>query len=139
MKNILSALVFISILTGSIPARGIEYNKEETFPDLRNPGKTVAAITNFSGLGCVIDKVDGKYIIAAIIPGSGAEKAKLHINDEILMVSGKEVSNSNIDDVAKQIRGNPNTKVVLTILRAGAAVPIKVTVTCLPLNPNIGS
>lgn len=138
MRYIVSTLASFVILARCLAADSIEYNKEEPFPDPQHPGKTVTATSNLCGLGGIINKVDGKCLIIKIFPGSGAERAKLQINDEILKVEGRDISQDDIYHIAKQIRGNPNTNVILTIVRKGIATPFEVTVTRLPFEVPVG-
>ena len=138
MKYILHAFTAVLILSKSFAADGGQYNKEEPFPDPQHPGKTVIATSNLCGLGGVINKVDGKCVIIKIFPHSAAEKAKLQLRDEILKVADKDTSNFDLETITKQIRGEPNTTVALTIFRKGVANPFEVTITRIPFEIHEG-
>lgn len=138
MKYILPAFAAVSIISSSFAAGGDQYNKEEPFPDPQHPGKTVIATSNLCGLGGVINKVDGKCVIIRIFPHSAAEKAKLQLHDEILKVADKDTSNFDLDTITKQVRGEPNTTVILTIFRKGVSNPFEVTITRIPFEIHEG-
>ena len=50
-------------------------------------------------------------------PGQGAERAGLAVDDEILLIDGKDVRAMSQEDVRRAVRGDVGSKMVLTVLR----------------------
>lgn len=64
-------------------------------------------------------------------PGQGAERAGLEIDDEILMIDGKDVRAMSQDEVRRAVRGDVGSTLTVTILRNGEKRDVKVTRTPL--------
>lgn len=81
---------------------------------------------SLEGIGATLSNQDGFTVIEDLVPGGAADKLKiLKPKDKILAVTqdgGKpvDVTDMNLSDVVKMIRGKKGTKVSLTILRQGA-------------------
>lgn len=85
-------------------------------------------IRNLSGIGALINKKDGRCFITRIHNGSGAEEAGLKLDDTITHVDSNPVSSLKLLEIAALLRGAPDTKVKVTVLRAGAPSPTTFTV-----------
>ncbi len=70
-----------------------------------------------SGIGVHIMDISGKILIVSVIEASPAAISGLKAGDVILTVDNVDVSGKNIADIAKSIRGLPNSYVSLKILR----------------------
>ena len=81
-----------------------------------------------AGLG---QKADHRLFIRSLPPGEGAERAGLMLDDEILLIDGKEVRTMSQDDVRRAVRGDVGTTLTLTILRQGETRTVKVVRTPL--------
>jgi serine protease Do len=76
-------------------------------------------------------------LIAAISPGSPAERAGLKAGDVITAVNGQTVTNPG--DLAADIANvNPDQKADITYLHNGSQKDISVAVTTMPANPDAG-
>ncbi|WP_296951611.1 S41 family peptidase [uncultured Massilia sp.] len=83
----------------------------------------------FVGLGIEIGQSDEGYIrVNAPIEGSPAERAGILAGDLIARIDGAAVKDMDLDDAIKRMRGEPKTKVVLSIVRKGVAAPIEMTI-----------
>jgi len=89
---------------------------------------------SFGGIGIVIEMRDGYVTVVSPFRGTPAEKAGLKPGDRILKVDGQEVKD--LSGASKAIRGQPGTKVTLTISRPGVDRPFDVTVTRDTINVN---
>lgn len=69
-----------------------------------------------------------RLVVVAPLAESPAEKAGLQAGDIVLAVDGKSVDGSTVNDQVTAIRGEPGTKVVLTVLR-GAGEPFDMSIT----------
>jgi len=83
----------------------------------------------FVGLGIEIGQADdGNIKIVSPIEDSPAWRAGIKAGDVISRIDGALVKNMELDDAIKRMRGEPHTKVVLTIVREGEAAPLEIAV-----------
>ena len=78
----------------------------------------------YGGLGIEVLQVDGTLRIIAPIDDTPAARAGIKPGDTIIKIDGKPVDSENIDDMFKQLRGDPGSKVTLTILHEKSDKPI---------------
>ncbi|MBK9345011.1 MAG: S41 family peptidase [Burkholderiales bacterium] len=71
----------------------------------------------FVGVGIEITQEDGLVKIVSPIEGSPAFRAGLKTNDMITRIDDTPVKGMTLNDSVKRMRGEPNTKVVLTLFR----------------------
>jgi carboxyl-terminal processing protease len=71
----------------------------------------------FVGVGIEITQEDGLVKIVSPIEGSPAHRAGLKTNDLITRIDDTAVKGLTLNEAVKRMRGEPNTKVVLTIFR----------------------
>lgn len=71
----------------------------------------------FVGVGIEITQEDGLVKIVSPIEGSPADRAGLKTNDLITKINDTAVKGLSLSDAVKRMRGEPKTKVVLTIFR----------------------
>jgi carboxyl-terminal processing protease len=83
----------------------------------------------FGGIGVEVDLRDEMVTVIAPIEGSPAEKAGIRPGDKILAVDGKALRGARIDKIVNLLRGEPGTKVKLSVGREGVDEPIQMSVT----------
>jgi carboxyl-terminal processing protease len=71
----------------------------------------------FVGVGIEITQEDGLVKIVSPIEGSPADRAGLKTGDLITRIDSTAVKGLALNEAVKKMRGDPNTKVVLTIFR----------------------
>jgi carboxyl-terminal processing protease len=71
----------------------------------------------FVGVGIEISQEDGLVKVVSPIEGSPADRAGLKPNDLITKIDGTAVKGLTLNDAVKRMRGEPKTKVLLTIFR----------------------
>ncbi len=72
----------------------------------------------YAGIGIVVTPGDDNLItVVSPIEGTPGERAGIKNGDKIVKVDGKEFYAENMDQAVKHMKGEPNTKVVLTIMR----------------------
>ena len=81
------------------------------------------------GVGIEITQEDGLVKIVSPIEGSPAFRAGLKTNDLITKIDDTAVKGLSLNDAVKKMRGEPNTKVTLTILRKEESRTFPVTIT----------
>jgi carboxyl-terminal processing protease len=83
----------------------------------------------FVGVGIEITQEDGLIKIVSPIEGSPAFRAGLKTNDLITKIDETAVKGLSLNDAVKKMRGEPNTKVTLTIFRKEESRTFPVTIT----------
>jgi carboxyl-terminal processing protease len=83
----------------------------------------------FVGVGIEITMEDGLVKVVSPIEGSPAYRAGLKTNDLITKIDETPVKGLTINDAVKRMRGEPSTKVVLTIFRKDENRSFPVTIT----------
>lgn len=83
----------------------------------------------FVGIGAMLgtNKQDQVYVVR-VLPGGPALKYKVMAGDIIMKVDDKSTIKMKDVDVVKLIRGEPNTKVTLTLLRKSSPKPVVITI-----------
>ncbi len=83
----------------------------------------------FVGLGIEVGMEDGYVKVISPIEDSPAFKAGLKAGDLITRLDTTPVKGMTLDEAVKRMRGEPNTKITLTIARKDEDKPIIVTIT----------
>ena len=83
----------------------------------------------FVGVGIEISQEDGLVKVVSPIEGSPAFRAGLKPNDLITKIDDTLVKGLSLNDAVKRMRGEPNTKVTLTIFRKDENRTFPVTIT----------
>ena len=83
----------------------------------------------FVGVGIEISQEDGLVKVVSPIEGSPAFRAGLKPNDLITKIDDTVVKGLSLNDAVKRMRGEPNTKVMLTIFRKDENRSFPVTIT----------
>ena len=83
----------------------------------------------FVGVGIEITQEDGLVKVVSPIEGSPAYRAGLKTNDLITKIDDTAVKGLPLNEAVKRMRGEPNTKVVLTIFRKDENRSFPVTIT----------
>jgi carboxyl-terminal processing protease len=71
---------------------------------------------------------DGKVVVVAPLKDSPAQKAGIQSGDQVIGVDNKPTDGLAVDEVVKLIRGKEGTAVKLTLVRAGSADPIELSI-----------
>jgi carboxyl-terminal processing protease len=77
----------------------------------------------FEGIGIEIAIRDGVLTVVSPIEGTPAFKAGLQAGDQIVKIEGEPTKNMTLLDAVKRLRGPKNSKVTITIMRAGFTQP----------------
>ena len=83
----------------------------------------------FGGLGMEIGSEDGLIKIIAPIEDTPAERAGIKSGDYIVKINNDSTRGMTTTEAVKKMRGKPNTKITLTLLRKDASKPIVVNLT----------
>ncbi|MBU5313921.1 S41 family peptidase [Tissierella carlieri] len=76
----------------------------------------------YAGIGVVVTPGEDNLItVVSPIEGTPGEKSGIKSGDKIIKVNGVEYLGENMDQAVKVMKGDPNTKVVLTIMRKDKA------------------
>jgi carboxyl-terminal processing protease len=83
----------------------------------------------FVGLGIEVGMEDGYVKVISPIEDSPADKAGVKAGDLITRLDSLSVKGMTLDEAVKHMRGEPNTKIKLTIARKNVDMPIFLTIT----------
>ena len=83
----------------------------------------------YGGLGIEVLQVDGTLRIVAPIDDTPASRAGIKPGDTIVKIDGTPVDSENIDDMFKKLRGDPGSKIVLSILHEKSDKPVDMSLT----------
>ena len=83
----------------------------------------------FVGVGIEISQEDGVIKVVSPIEGSPAFRAGIKPNDLIIKINDTLVKGLTLNEGVKRMRGEPNTKVILTILRKSESRTFQVPIT----------
>ncbi len=100
-----------------------QYFDKKTFKEFRE-GTT----GRFVGVGIEIGMEDGLVKVVSPIEGSPAFRAGLKSGDLITKIDDTVVKGLTMDQAVKRMRGEPNTKVVLTVFRRAESRSFPVTI-----------
>jgi carboxyl-terminal processing protease len=98
------------------------YLDADAFKDLQ-----VTTQGEFGGLGIEVGMEDGFVKVISPIEDTPAYEAGLKSGDLIIKLDDTPVKGMSLNDAVKHMRGKPNTKITLTIIRKGEMKPIVVT------------
>ena len=100
-----------------------QYFDKKSFKEFRE-----ATTGRFVGIGIEMGMEDGLVKVVSPIEGSPAFRAGLKSNDLITKIDDTLVKGLTVDQAVKRMRGEPNTKVVLTIFRKseGRTFPVNI-------------
>jgi carboxyl-terminal processing protease len=75
--------------------------------------------SRFGGLGVVVSQRDGDLIIVSPMEDSPGFKAGLLPGDKIVKINSESTEKMDLNDAVNRLRGEPGTKITLTIVRPG--------------------
>ncbi|AHM55717.1 carboxy-terminal-processing protease CtpA [Peptoclostridium acidaminophilum DSM 3953] len=85
---------------------------------------------SFGGIGVYVSAEDDGFItIVSPIEDTPGDRAGLKAGDKIIKVDGETVSSKDIDKAVSKMKGEPGTKVTITIARDGQQEPFDVHIT----------
>ncbi|MBN1667631.1 MAG: S41 family peptidase [Anaerolineales bacterium] len=84
---------------------------------------------DYEGIGAWVDTSGDYLTIISPMPGSPAEAAGLEPGDEIIAIDGEDMTGIDPNLVIRRVLGPADSKVILTIQRAGVRQPFDVEVT----------
>ena len=110
------------MLTGLDPHSA--YLDQDAFREMQ-----VGTQGEFGGLGIEVGMEDGFVKVVAPIDDTPAARAGLKSGDLIIKLDDTAVKGMSLNDAVKRMRGKPNTKITLTVVRKGESAPFPVTLT----------
>ncbi|MDD5277214.1 MAG: S41 family peptidase [Methylovulum sp.] len=82
----------------------------------------------FGGLGIEVTMENGFIKVVSPIDDTPAQRAGIKAGDLIVKLDEKPVKGMSLNDAVKTMRGEPGSKIVLTIVREGEEAPLKLTI-----------
>ncbi|GGX83989.1 carboxyl-terminal protease [Litchfieldella qijiaojingensis] len=100
------------------------YLGQEEFDSLRESTEG-----QFGGIGIEVGMEDGQLTVISPIDDTPAARAGLQSRDVILRVDGTATDRLSLQEAVTLMRGEPGSKVEITILRSGESAPRTITLT----------
>jgi len=101
-----------------------EYMNLKDYADMQESTKG-----EFGGLGMEVGSEDGFVKVVSPIEDTPAERAGIKSGDYIIKIDDASTRSMSVNDAVKRMRGEPGTKITLTLLRKDTPQPIVVTLT----------
>ncbi|MDD5579944.1 MAG: S41 family peptidase [Methylobacter sp.] len=83
----------------------------------------------FGGLGIEVTMENGFIKVVSPIDDTPAQRAGIKAGDLIVRLDDKPVKGMTLADAVKMMRGEPGSKILLTVVREGEEAPLKLTIT----------
>jgi carboxyl-terminal processing protease len=83
----------------------------------------------FGGLGIEVTMENGFIKVVSPIDDTPAQKAGIKAGDLIVRLDDKPVKGMSLAEAVKMMRGEPGSKILLTVVREGEEAPLKITIT----------
>ena len=82
----------------------------------------------FGGLGIEVTMENGFVKVVSPIDDTPAQKAGIKAGDLIVRLDDKPVKGMSLADAVKMMRGEPGSKILLTVVREGEETPLKISI-----------
>jgi carboxyl-terminal processing protease len=82
----------------------------------------------FGGLGIEVTMENGFIKVVSPIDDTPAQRAGIKTGDLIIKLDDKPVKGMSLGDAVKIMRGEPGSKIILTVVREGEEAPLKLTI-----------
>lgn len=99
------------------------YLDQEQYNELK-----VGTTGQFGGLGIEVGLENGFVKVISPIDDTPAQKAGIKAGDLIIRLDDKPVKGMSLNDAVKTMRGEPGSKIVLTVVREGLEQPLKLEI-----------
>ncbi|WP_340120663.1 S41 family peptidase [Methylobacter svalbardensis] len=83
----------------------------------------------FGGLGIEVTMENGFVKVVSPIDDTPAQRAGIKTGDLIVRLDDQPVKGMALGDAVKLMRGEPGSKILLTVIREGEGAPLKITIT----------
>jgi carboxyl-terminal processing protease len=83
----------------------------------------------FGGLGIEVTMENGFIKVVSPIDDTPAQRAGIKTGDLIIKLDDKPVKGMSLADAVKMMRGEPGSKIILTVVREGEEAPLKLAIT----------
>ncbi len=96
---------------------------EEQFRELR-----IGTSGEFGGLGIEVNMDNGAVRVVSPIDDTPADRAGMQAGDLIIQIDSDTVEGMTLNDAVQKMRGEPGTKITLTVVRDGESEPFEVEI-----------
>ncbi|MCQ2059364.1 MAG: S41 family peptidase [Bacteroidaceae bacterium] len=100
------------------------------YPHEKKTDLTMITTGKYAGIGAIISKVQDYpwIIINELYKEMPAHTAGLKVGDEILYIDGNDMKGKNTEYVSNNLRGTPNSTLVVTVRRPGVTDSLDITI-----------
>ena len=90
-----------------------QFMEPENFKEMQDDTRS-----RYDGLGLIVSTRDGALTVVTAIDGGPAGKAGLQTGDIIVKINGKSTEKLQVSEAVSMLKGKPNDKVTLTVVKA---------------------
>lgn len=94
-----------------------QYLDADEYRDIR-----ISTTGTYTGVGIEVSEVDGEMRVITPIAGSPAARSGIRAGDTIVAVDGQPVEPEMLAETIDRMRGQPGSRVTITVLREGKAI-----------------
>ncbi|RYE79887.1 MAG: S41 family peptidase, partial [Myxococcales bacterium] len=118
------------LLTGAIKGMVAELDPHSAYlPPEDNALFQSETEGKFAGVGIEVEVRDERVVVVSPIEGAPADRAGVRPGDRIVAIEGEPTRGVPLDRLVKKMRGEPGTRVQLSVLSAGEEQPRLLTLT----------
>lgn len=126
-KPITDEQILQGAMKGMIDSLGDQHTIYFTKEELKSFTEDISG--EYAGVGMVVGKKNKVLSVVSPIEDTPAFKAGMRTGDYIVEIDGKETTNMSIEECVKLLKGKPDTKVKILVVREGAEKPFEVVLT----------
>ncbi len=104
------------------------YTFKNNLEEAMNYLDKIISLYTFQGIGIDFEIINDFPVVKKLFEGP-AKREGIEISDKIIKINGKTTKGSNYKEISEKLKGNPGTKVTLTIERKNLENPIDKTIT----------
>ena len=79
----------------------------------------------YEGIGVEVRDVDDGALVVRVLPGGPAARDGVKAGDRIVAVDGKDITEADLDETSRLMKGPRGSRVVLSVVRDGSPVQIE--------------
>ncbi len=83
----------------------------------------------YGGIGISVSQLQGRMMVVDVMEGYDAQKQGLRVGDELVAVDSTSLKGLDTDAVSALLRGDPGSRVTVTVRREGVPEPLVLTIT----------
>ncbi|MGI5907188.1 MAG: S41 family peptidase [Christensenellales bacterium] len=126
-KPVNSESLYDGALKGLVSALGDPYSSYYTADEYQAKLEELSGTYSGAGMSVTADTQQDRIVITKVFKNSPAAKSGILAGDIILQIDGKAVGGMQLEQTTDLIKGNPGTRVTLTLMRGEKVFDVELT------------